>query len=91
MNVRVHYLAQLRAATSGVATETVELPPPAAVADLVNRLIERHGEAFRRIVVREDGQPRQPILYFVNDDQAVWSHSLHADDVVTLLAPMAGG
>ena len=90
MQVTVHYFAQLKRA-AGVASETVVVEPDATLAQLVQRLAQQHGDAFRALVLDAAGQPQRTLLYAVGDEQADLDRVLREGDVVTILAPMAGG
>ncbi|MCC6420317.1 MAG: MoaD family protein [Gemmataceae bacterium] len=91
MRVAVKYLAQVKQAT-GRASEAVELESGSSIQDLVRRLADRHGEALRRLLLR-DGRLHDSILLFVGAEQVRWDSPapLSDGDVVTVLAPMAGG
>lgn len=90
MQITIHYFAQLkRAAAAG--SETVDIPAGSTLAQLVAELTRHHGESFRALVLDGAGQPQRALLYAVGDDQADLDCVLHPDDVVTILAPMAGG
>ncbi|MCI0680658.1 MAG: MoaD/ThiS family protein [Gemmataceae bacterium] len=90
MRVTVHYFAQLRRA-AGVASETVMMEPDATLAQLIQRLVQGHGDAFRAMALDGADQPQRTLLYAVGDDQADLDRLLRDGDAVTILAPMAGG
>ncbi len=90
MQVTVHYLAQLKRA-AGRGTESVDLPAGATLGELFHHLGERHGPAFRDLLLGPDGQPQRSLLLFVGDDPANAARPLRDGDSVTILAPMAGG
>jgi molybdopterin converting factor small subunit len=90
MTITVQYQTQIRRAV-GAASERIDLPADADVAALLPRLAERHGDAFRRLVLADGQLMSRAILLFVNDTQVSPSARLADGDVVTLLAPMAGG
>lgn len=79
MRITIHYLAQIKRAI-GVATETIELEADATLHSLVQELARRHGAVFD-----------SALLFFVNDEHATKETRLADNDVVTILAPMAGG
>ena len=85
MKVTVRYLAQVKRAT-GVAAEEVELPDTCLLRDLLAHLAERHGEPLRQLL-------GPALLIFVGDEQVTSGEAvaLKDGDVVTVLAPMAGG
>ena len=88
MNVR--YFAAARAA-AGVDEERFELPAGATVADLLHAV-----QAVARPEPPAGTPPLQRILSrssFLLNEVAVRNHTtvLHADDVVDVLPPFAGG
>lgn len=92
MKVTVHYLAQVKSA-AGVGSETVELRQGGSFQDLLGQLTARHGDGFRRILLDGSGSLQNSILLFIGDEQVRWepARPLRDGDVVTVLAPMAGG
>ena len=84
MRVTVRYMAQVKRAT-GIAAEQVEMPDACLLRDLLACLVDLHGEPL--------GQLLGPALLFVGDEQVPPGDSvaLKDGDVVTVLAPMAGG
>jgi molybdopterin converting factor small subunit len=92
MRVTVKYMAQLKQA-AGVSADLVEVSVPCSAADLLRRLAERYGDAFRRIVFAETDGIHPALLLFVGEEQvhADKPHAFQDGDVLTILAPMAGG
>lgn len=90
MQLTVYYFAQLKRA-AGVASETVVLESGATLAQLMQRLAQQHDDAFRAMVLETAGNPQRTLLYAVGDDQADLDRVLRDGDVITILAPMAGG
>jgi len=92
MQVRMRYLAQLKHA-AGIGVEAVDVEAPCAVADLLRRLADRHGDAFRRIVFDAKGNVQPALLIFHGDEQASPDtvRPFQDGDEITVLAPMAGG
>jgi molybdopterin converting factor small subunit len=90
MQVTVHYFAQLKRA-AGVASETVTLEPGVTLGQLLQRLAAQRSGAFRALALDAAGRPQRALLYAIGDEQADLDHVLKEGDVVTLLAPMAGG
>jgi len=93
MKITVHYRTQIRRAV-GISSETVDLAADLSLPDLLQRLAERHGDAFRRLVLPEGKPARGSVLVFVGDTQvphAAQAMPLKDGDAVTLLAPMSGG
>ena len=84
MKVTVRYQTQLRRAL-GVDSERVEVAPGCRLTDLLVQLTQRHGEQFRRLSAA--------VLCFVGDKQVMPAQAppLEEGEVITLLAPMAGG
>ena len=90
MQVTVYYFAQLKRA-AGVASETVTLAPGCTLGQLVVQLARSHGNAFRALALDAAGQPQRALLYAVGDGQADLDRVLREGEMVTILAPMAGG
>lgn len=91
MTVTIKYMAQVKMA-AGVASEQVELDQPCTAIDLVQQRAQQGGEALRRALLR-DGRLQPTILLFVGDQQVdpASPRPLQDGDLVTVLAPMAGG
>ena len=93
MKLRVQYMAQLRTAV-GRIEEVVELSVGTSLAELLNQLASTH-VAARMHFVTETGLARSSLLVVVNDSAVSTREAantlLHADDIVTLLPPIAGG
>jgi molybdopterin converting factor small subunit len=91
MKVEVCYQAQVRHA-AGRASAWVELDRPCTVGELVARLA---GECppLRGLLLDGAGGVQPALLVFVGDEQvdAGGGRLLRDGDVITLLAPMAGG
>ena len=90
MQVTVHYFAQLKRA-AGVASETVTLESGVTLGQLLQRLAAQHSDTFRAMALDAAGRPLRTLLFAVGDEQADLHRVLNDHDVVTLLAPMAGG
>jgi molybdopterin converting factor small subunit len=90
MRVTVHYMAQIKR-FAGCASEPVEIRAGSRLSDLLVHLAQRHGDAFRGMLLDESATPRRSLLFFVGEEHAELTRPLHEGDVVTLLAPMAGG
>jgi molybdopterin converting factor small subunit len=92
MNIVVNYSSQLRQ-LSGVSSEQIEIEAPCSLQTLVTRLVEKHGEGLRGILLEPHGNLRSSILAIVNDIQVHWQIAvqLQDGDVVTFLSPLAGG
>ena len=93
MRLKVQYMAQIRTAV-GRGDEDVEVLKGCCLADLLNHLANIHGAA-RSHLVTETGHVRPSLLVVVNDSAVPARNAatteLHANDVVTLLPPIAGG
>jgi molybdopterin converting factor small subunit len=92
MKVTVKYMAQLKQA-AGVSDEVVDLEQACTVPQLIQHLVARHAEPFRRILLDSDGGVHHSILLFIGDEQVRGDSPrlLQDGDLVTFLAPMAGG
>ena len=91
MKITVKYMAQVKQA-AGASSEVVELAGPCSVGECIARLAERHGEPLRRLLLEADGQVQPALLLFVGEEQVEPETAALVDgDVVTILAPMAGG
>lgn len=90
MRVTVHYMAQIKRST-GRSVEEIETDDRPTLRDFLRRLSERHGLAFRELLLDEKNEPRRSLLFFVGDDHADLTRTLQDGDAVTILAPMSGG
>jgi molybdopterin converting factor small subunit len=90
MRVIVNYMTQMKR-SAGRSTEEVESPDVATLRDFLQVLADRHGPAFRGLLVDENDEPRKSLLFFVGEEHAELIHPLSDGDAVTILAPMAGG
>ena len=90
MQVTVHYFAQLKRA-AGVSSESIALAPGCTLTQLVQQLAQNHDGVFRAMMLDATNQPQRTLLYAVGDAQADLDRVLCDGDVVTILAPMAGG
>jgi molybdopterin converting factor small subunit len=92
MRVAVKYLAQVKQA-AGCTSEAVEVDAGCSLRGLVRRLAERHGEPLCGLLLGPTGTPHDSLLVFLGDEQVRWeaARDLRDGDVITVLAPMAGG
>ena len=92
MKIAVKYLAQLKQA-AGRASEVLDVDERCGLQDLVRRLADGRSEALRRLLLSSAGELHDSILLFVGEEQVRWEapRALCDGDVVTVLAPMAGG
>jgi len=92
MQVTLEYFAQVRQA-AGVESEQVQPADGTDIVTLLTELADRHGEAFRGLVLTEAGAIRPSLVVLVN------GHAVSRDepqpladgDQITILSPMAGG
>jgi molybdopterin converting factor small subunit len=92
MKVRVYYTTQLKAAL-GIGSEEVQVEQPGTLSTLIHELGQRHGDAFRQLVLDERGRVLPSILLCVGDQQ-LESHrdvELKEGEAVTILSPISGG
>lgn len=92
MKITVEYGAQARAA-AGAASECVEVPPGCDLRGLARQLAERHGPAFRDLLLDQAGQPRPSNLAVLGEEMVRWDEPrpLRDGEVVTILSPISGG
>ena len=90
MLVNVQYMAQIKRA-AGRSAEQVEAPEAVTLRELLRQVADRHGAAFRSLLLDTANEPRRSLLFFVGDEHAELSRPLREGDAVTILAPMAGG
>lgn len=90
MRIAVEYLAQIKRA-AGVVRETTHLPDHATLENLLISLAATRDEAFRELLLDRTGRPHRSLLFFVDGASVGPSHTLKDGDLVSVLAPMAGG
>ena len=90
MKVNIKYMGQLRK-ESGVSEESIVLDKGATVKDLMNKLCDKHGDGFSKIVFDPSDKPSLAILCFVDDEQKELSDLLNDDQQITLMSPISGG
>jgi molybdopterin converting factor small subunit len=92
MKVRVNYTTQLKAAL-GRGTEEVDLPDSSTLPQLLQRLTEIHGTAFRDLALDGQGRPLPSILLCIGDEQVDGDSAsqLKDGDEVTILSAISGG
>jgi molybdopterin converting factor small subunit len=90
MRVTVQYMTQIKR-TAGCSREEVEAPEAISLRDLLRLLADRHGSAFRTLVLDEANEPHQSLLFFVGEEHAKLSRPLCDGDAVMILTPMSGG
>ncbi len=92
MTVTVEYAAQVRT-VAGVSSEAIEPDGPSTLQSVVNEVANRHGDAMRTLLFKDDGTLHPSILLFLGDDQLHWDGDAPVDDgaVLTILSPVSGG
>ena len=92
MTVELSYYAQIRLAAGG-ASERVEAAAGTTVTALLQARAEKHGDAFRRLVLDDTGRVRAGIIVLVNDRPLGpgAAPTLAEGDRVSLFSPVAGG
>lgn len=92
MQITVEFFAQLATAV-GCKSRQVSLEAGASARDVIDFLADQYGDAFRQLVLQEDGQPRAGILLFHGGAQTRWTDTtpLRDGDQLLLATPLAGG
>jgi molybdopterin converting factor small subunit len=90
MRITVHYMTQIKR-SAGCSAEEIEAPEAICLCDFLGLLADRHGSAFRTLLLDDAGEPRRSLLFFVGEAHAELSLPLSEGDAVTILAPMSGG
>ena len=90
MRLTVKYMAQLKQA-AGAPQEILDLKAECSAQAALQALASRHGEPLRRLLFDARGSVHPAILLFVGEEQVTADRLLRDGDVLTLLAPMAGG
>lgn len=90
MRITVHYMTQIKR-SAGCACEEVEAPEAICLREFLGLLADRHGPAFRTLLLDDAGEPRRSLLFFVREEHGDLSRPLSEGDAVTILAPMSGG
>ena len=68
MIINVHYTAQLKSSV-GAGEEEIEMSQGKRLKDLVDDLTQRHGEAFSKYVLDEQGNLLPAVVICLNDEQ----------------------
>jgi len=90
ISIRVRYLGAFADAVPS-KEETCELGVP-IVSALIDHLIERNGEKFRRLMIDPStGALRSGTTLLVNGHRPEMKQALSDGDEVALLTPLAGG
>lgn len=92
MRVSVEYMSLIRDA-SGVDAEDFDTDAdPFTLADLLGRLVSKHGDSFRAAVLDEQGVMHAWLMVTVNDTLLRDPAAILRDgDRVTLAVPISGG
>jgi len=92
MTVTVEYGAQLRDA-AGTAAERLQVEGACDLRRLLALAADRHGRAFRDLVLDGAGMPRPSNMVLLGGQLLRWDSSrpLQDGDVVAILSPIAGG
>jgi len=95
IQVTIRYPPELMEITKKTE-ETVELPAGSTLSDLFRALSERHGEAFKSLVLDSEGNIRQSLLILLNGRSLekhgeLFGTTLGQEDLLTILTPLSGG
>jgi molybdopterin converting factor small subunit len=92
VRISIRYLAQVKRA-AGCASEVLDVEECCRLQDLMRRVVDGHSEDLRRLLLSTAGELHDSILLFVGEEQVRWEtpRELRDGEVVTVLAPMAGG
>jgi len=95
VKVNVKYFATLREIT-GKREEQIELQGDSTMGDLLNRLVEIHGPAFKNYVMEEaTGSPKGHLLFLIDGISMNSIGGLNArlieGCVIALMPPVGGG
>ena len=92
MTIHIEFLAQLGQLAGG-KHRTVGFDGPCTAQDAVRQSIAEDPEAFRSLVLDENGELHRTLLMFVRDQQVDWNPpvDLDPDDTIVLSPPIAGG
>lgn len=92
MRITLQYATQVKRA-AGVGSETLDVPSPCGITDVIRLAAERRGEALRKLMLDEQGRVQPSLLVFVHDRQLGRDEviALQEGDVVTIMAPISGG
>lgn len=92
MKIQVEYAAQIKRA-AGLSAETFEWESPCTVQDVLNRVVEKHGEPMQQLLFDANRQLHPSILLFIGDTQvrSDQHRQLRDGDVLTILSPISGG
>lgn len=93
MQVTAEYEAQLKRVL-GTSQEAYELDEKASLNDLVQAVVDRHGQEARSLFLSENGNVHPALLVFCNDRQlrpARQSDALPDQATVTFVSPISGG
>lgn len=92
MKVVVRYLAQIKQA-AGRAEDVLNLAGPRSPAEVIAQIARQNQDTLRSLLLNASGDVQATLLLFVNDQQVdpLQPADLREGDILTILAPMAGG
>lgn len=94
VEIEVKYYAMLRE-IAGKKAERLSLLPKSSVMDLINLLVERYGDEFKRYIYDAENQVRRYLSYMLNgfniNSLDGFDTMLKDGDMFSLLPPVGGG
>jgi len=92
MKITIQYWAQARQAANA-PSETIDVVSHCSIAQLLQHLADRHGDALRRIILSADSRPHPSIVLVLRDQQVPPDSStpLRDGDTLDIIPPIAGG
>ena len=91
LKIRVRYLGAFTDAAAS-KEETFEFSEDGRVGSLVDRMLDRNNEEFRKLMIDPSTDaPRGGVTLLVNGHKRDLDHELSEGDEVALLTPVAGG
>lgn len=95
LRVKVKYLSVARE-IAGVRDESVEIGNSSTVADLLKRLVEKHGEKMREYLFDlQTGKPHPHLQFFLNDKSIHlingFDTTVTEDSTIAIVPPVSGG
>ena len=93
MQVTAEYEAQLKRVL-GTARENYELGNDATLVELVQAVVDRHGQDVASLLMNEQGHVHPALLVFCNDCQVRGprqQETLPEQATVTFVSPISGG
>lgn len=90
MQVTFKYMAQVRK-EAGTEVEEVVLDDGLTLEKAISELTRQHGDAFGKLVLKEDGSIQPCLLTLVNGNPVELTQVLSEGDEITILSAVAGG